>query len=117
MGPSNPLSNSDLNTQNLLAVFFNDYTNNQLGAQGTIQYAGLAPGYAGLYQINVQIPNSVGPGNVYFEISTDTADINQVQIPVGTTSAAATTRQSRARTPPRRPRGTARISRRLDVIR
>ena len=117
LGPSNPLSNSDLNTQNLLAVFFNDYTNNQLGAQGTIQYAGLAPGYAGLYQINVQIPNSVGPGNVYFEISTDTADINQVQIPVGTTSAAATTRQSRARTEPRRPRGTARISRRLDVIR
>ncbi|HWE49497.1 MAG TPA: hypothetical protein VG273_06905 [Bryobacteraceae bacterium] len=32
------------------------------GVSGTIQYAGLAPGYTGLYQFNVQVPN-VGPSN------------------------------------------------------
>jgi uncharacterized protein (TIGR03437 family) len=32
------------------------------GVAGTLQYAGLAPGYTGLYQFNVQVPN-VAPGN------------------------------------------------------
>jgi uncharacterized protein (TIGR03437 family) len=30
---------------------------------GEIQYSGLAPGYIGLWQINVKIPNDVTPGN------------------------------------------------------
>jgi uncharacterized protein (TIGR03437 family) len=32
------------------------------GTQGTVQYSGLAPGYPGLWQINVQIPQN--PGNL-----------------------------------------------------
>jgi uncharacterized protein (TIGR03437 family) len=32
------------------------------GAQGTVQYSGLAPGYVGLWQINVQVPTDVNSG-------------------------------------------------------
>jgi hypothetical protein len=74
-----------------MAVYFNDYTNGDIGEQGTIQYAGLAPGLLG-YQLNVTIPTSVGPSinpGVYLEIVTDAADVNQVQIPVSGATASA----------------------------
>jgi uncharacterized protein (TIGR03437 family) len=32
------------------------------GLPATVQFAGLAPGFAGLYQVNVQIPSGVPPG-------------------------------------------------------
>lgn len=32
------------------------------GLTAPIQYAGLAPGYVGLYQINIQIPPTTGSG-------------------------------------------------------
>jgi uncharacterized protein (TIGR03437 family) len=84
LGPTGTLSVSDLYPNNL-SVYFNDYTNGSIGVSGTIQFAGLAPGLAGLYQINVQVPTTgLGSGdNVYVEIVTDFADINQIQIPYG----------------------------------
>jgi uncharacterized protein (TIGR03437 family) len=88
---SAPLNTADLWTSNNMAIYFNDYTNGNIGAQGTIQYAGLAPGLLG-YQLNVTIPTSVGPSTnpgVYLEIVTDTADVNQIQIPVSGSAAAA----------------------------
>ncbi len=46
---------------------------------GTVTFAGLAPGYTGLYQINVQVPSGLGAGDdVYLEVATDFADVNQV---------------------------------------
>lgn len=33
------------------------------GKPATVRYAGLAPGYAGLYQVNVQVPDGVAPGS------------------------------------------------------
>jgi len=33
------------------------------GVPATVTFAGLAPGFAGLYQVNVQVPQSVIPGN------------------------------------------------------
>ena len=88
LGPSNPLSYADLYNSGNLFVFFNDYgpnPNGSTGNQGTIQFAGLAPSLAGLYQINVQVPTSgLGSGdNVYVEFVTDAADVNQIQIPYG----------------------------------
>jgi uncharacterized protein (TIGR03437 family) len=93
---TSPLNQADLWTSNNLGVYLNDYTNN-LYKQGTIQYAGLAPGLLG-YQLNVTLPRGIGPSTnpgVYLEIVTDTADINQVQIPVGGSSAAALRPQAR----------------------
>ncbi len=85
VGPSNPLSYSDLYNAGNLAVYFNDYQNGTSGNVGTISYAGLAPTLGGLYQINVKVPSSglTAGDNVYVEIQTDAADINQVQVPFG----------------------------------
>jgi uncharacterized protein (TIGR03437 family) len=63
-----------------LLVLFNDYTNNVLGQQATVGYGGLYPGLAGLYQMNVTVPTNVGPGDVYIEVVTDAADVNQVTV-------------------------------------
>jgi uncharacterized protein (TIGR03437 family) len=95
LGPTNPLSLADENANGNLAVFFDDYgpsASATVGNQGNIQFAGLAPSLAGLYQINVQVPTTgLGSGdNVYIELSTDTADVNQIQIPYGSASSGST---------------------------
>lgn len=83
VGPSSPLSYSDLYNAGYLGVYFNDYGADSLFNPGNIQFAGLVPTLAGLYQINVQVPSSVlQPGDdVYVEFITDAADVNQIQIP------------------------------------
>jgi uncharacterized protein (TIGR03437 family) len=98
VGPSNPLSIADVETAGNLTVYFNDYVNGSTGNTGTIQFAGLAPSLAGLYQINVQVPSGVlGSGDsVYVEFVTDFADIDQIQVPYGSSSAAKTTRAARS---------------------
>ncbi|HVW11040.1 MAG TPA: IPT/TIG domain-containing protein [Bryobacteraceae bacterium] len=85
VGPSTTLSYADVYNAGNLAVYFNDYGSNSVGNQGTIGYAGLAPTLSGLYQINVTVPSTglTAGDNVYVEIQTDAADINQVQIPFG----------------------------------
>ncbi len=85
LGPTNPLSYSDVYNAGNLAVYFNDYESGSVGNPGTILYAGLVPEVAGLYQINVQVPSGVlGAGDdVYVEFVTDAADVNQIQIPYG----------------------------------
>lgn len=103
LGPGNPLSYADqyLNgyTQQIFQVNFNDYTN-FLFATGNVTYAGLAPGLAGLYQLNVQIPTGVGPGDVYIEVITTDADVLQVTIPIASSAAVAAVPAARdARSP------------------
>jgi uncharacterized protein (TIGR03437 family) len=90
LGPANPLSQADQNTSGNLSVYFNDYGSTvSTGNAGTIQYAGLAPSLAGLYQINVQVPSMglTSGDDVYLEISTDSADVNQIQVPYGAAAA------------------------------
>jgi uncharacterized protein (TIGR03437 family) len=88
LGPTSTLSYSDLYNAGNLGVYFNDYgPDGSVGNFGNIEYAGLAPGLAGLYQINVQVPTSglASGDNVYIELVTDAADENQIQIPYGST--------------------------------
>ncbi|MBV9396859.1 MAG: hypothetical protein JO062_02700 [Bryobacterales bacterium] len=114
LGSSDPnnLNKADVwNAGNLFAYFL-DYTNGA-SQQATITYAGLAPGLLG-YQMNVTVPSGVGPATnpgVYLDIFTNDADINQVQIPVGSgTSSASIRPQSRSRVPAQHPRSALRGS-------
>ncbi len=98
-GPTSPLSTADVSTNNNLTVYFDDYTNSKF-PQATVQFAGLAPGLAGLYQLNVQVPTGIGPGNVYIEVVTNTADVLQITVPVAAgsgASAAAAVKKPRVR--------------------
>ena len=49
---------------------------------GTVQFSGLAPGYVGLWQVNVLIPQDVTPGNVNVRILIDGTPSNTVSIAV-----------------------------------
>jgi uncharacterized protein (TIGR03437 family) len=97
LGPANPLSKADQYTAGNLTVYFNDYGNTgSTGNSGTIQYAGLAPSLAGLYQVNVQVPATglTSGDDAYIEISTDSADINQISVPYGSAAARIATPQT-----------------------
>lgn len=85
LGPASPLSAADVFSASNLTINFNDYgRNGTVGNPGNIEYAGLAPGLAGLYQVNVQVPTSgLASDSVYVEFVTDAADVDQIQIPYG----------------------------------
>ena len=94
VGPSSPLSPADVfSNANQLLVLFNDYQNSSTQQQATVQFAGLYPKFAGLYQMNVTVPAKVGPGEVYIEVITAYSDVEQVTIPVGPASSAALVQQ------------------------
>lgn len=102
VGPSGPLSYSDVYEAGNLSIFFNDYDNGSVGNPGTIAYAGLVPTEAGLYQINVQVPSGAfdAGDSVYVEFVTDAADINQIQIPYGSSFVGRSVMHSRMRRVP-----------------
>jgi uncharacterized protein (TIGR03437 family) len=71
--PSTPLSKV---TANPLLVYLN-------GEQAAVQFAGLAPGYPGLYQINVTIPKDLTAlGQVGMAINTPDAFHDQVYVAI-----------------------------------
>jgi uncharacterized protein (TIGR03437 family) len=78
-GPSSPLS----------------YTTNTItadigGVTATVTYAGLAPGFAGLYQVNLTIPaTGLTAGDNGLDISGPDSYTSEVLIPIGGTAAAA----------------------------
>ncbi|MBS1876472.1 MAG: hypothetical protein JSU00_24870 [Acidobacteria bacterium] len=71
--PSNPLSY----TSGAFYVYVD-------GADATTSYVGLAPGLAGLYQINVAVPSTASAGDLYLDIQADSNGFytSQVKIPV-----------------------------------
>jgi uncharacterized protein (TIGR03437 family) len=53
------------------------------GQAATIQFSGLAPGYPGLYQLNITLPAVfVSPGNLPLALESPNAFHDQVQIPI-----------------------------------
>ena len=109
LGPSSPLSYSDLYNAGNLSVYFNDYGPYGVSVEnpGYIEYAGLAPGLAGLYQINVQVPSSglTAGDDIYVEFVTDASDVNQIYIPYGTSFRDLSAPSAHALKPRPRPRG------------
>ncbi len=76
--PSNPLS---ITTSTPL-VFILDTSGNY--RQAKIAFSGLAPGYAGLYQINFTIPTGLVSGNTRLEIIGPDSDSFEALLPVTT---------------------------------
>jgi uncharacterized protein (TIGR03437 family) len=93
LGPSSPLSIADVSNAGSLSVYFDDFNSGSFGNQGTVNFAGLAPGLAGLYQINVQVPSTglTSGDEINLEIVTDAADVDQVYVPYGSGSVRLTT--------------------------
>lgn len=70
-GPSSPLSYSDQFNSGYISVVFYDAVDNF--PQANITYAGLAPGFPGLYQVNFTLPTntrSLGNGHSYLIVNT-----------------------------------------------
>ncbi len=74
-GPANPLSQ----TTNTIQADIN-------GNTATVGYAGLAPGLAGLYQVNITIPAGVSAGDASLNLSGPDSYTSEALIPIGTTS-------------------------------
>ncbi|HSP66295.1 MAG TPA: hypothetical protein VLN48_01130 [Bryobacteraceae bacterium] len=53
------------------------------GEEAKILFAGLAPGFPGVYIINLTIPSDVAPGDVYVDISLPDSYTSEAQIPIG----------------------------------
>jgi hypothetical protein len=68
-------------------VYLLDTAGNYL--QATIAFSGLAPGFAGLYQINFTVPAGLVSGNATLEIIGSDSDAFQALLPVTTTTASA----------------------------
>ena len=52
------------------------------GQKGTVQFSGLAPGFVGLNQVNVQLPATLKSGNQAVVLEIDGASSNSVLLPV-----------------------------------
>ena len=81
--PSSPLSN----TTNTPAIYLYDSAGNY--GTPTITYSGLAPGFAGLYQINFTIPSGLVAGDAEIEIEGPDSDTLEALFPLSASSSAA----------------------------
>jgi uncharacterized protein (TIGR03437 family) len=59
------------------------------GTAAVVGYSGLAPGFAGLYQLNITIPTGLTAGDNYLDIQGPDAFSSEALIPIGSTPGAA----------------------------
>ncbi len=65
-----------------LSMTMNQVTATIGGVSATVQFAGLAPGFAQLYQMNITVPSGVTPGNAVLLVSVSGQQSSPVTIPV-----------------------------------
>jgi len=73
--PSNPLTGTTTSYDVFIGGAFS-------GVRATVQFQGLAPGFPGLYQMNVQIPNNAPLGDQYIGVNSSFCYTEQAKIPV-----------------------------------
>jgi uncharacterized protein (TIGR03437 family) len=75
------LSNADVHSKGELHAFSVQPT--AIFNTSDVSYAGLAPGFVGLYQLNARMPPHAGPGDqVHLEIDIDDVFVRQRWVPV-----------------------------------
>jgi uncharacterized protein (TIGR03437 family) len=84
-GPTSPFSNTTNTTTSYIG-----------GTQASVGYAGLAPGYAGLYQMNVTVPTGLTAGDNALDVSGPDAYSSVCLIAVGNSSSAAPSAEAEA---------------------
>ncbi len=94
--PSSPLSNTTATP----AIYLYDSSGNS--ATPTVTFSGLAPGFAGLYQINFTIPSGLVAGDAEIEIEGPDSDSLEALLPLSTSTSAATP-AARVKSPSQRP--------------
>jgi minor extracellular serine protease Vpr len=52
------------------------------GQAATVQFAGLTPGFVGLYQVNFVVPNNAGTGDLTLIVKQNNVSSNATRIPV-----------------------------------
>lgn len=52
------------------------------GIPATVSFSGLAPGFVGLYQVNLQVPESISPGTHLLQVIINGVPSNTVTIAV-----------------------------------
>lgn len=92
LGAVNPsISDGDAGPAGPLSYTVATFTAGISGTPATVQFAGLAPNLAGLYQVNVTIPTGLTAGDKSLDIGGPDSYTTEVTIPIaGTTTADAT---------------------------
>lgn len=84
LGPTNPpVVAGTPGPVNPFSLTTSDFVVKMSGLVAVVEYAGLAPFWGGLYQMNVRIPPQLPPGDVFIQIEGPSTITSQATLPIG----------------------------------